>query len=125
MIKLSWLITQTKALSKMRFTKIKKGNNMNSNEIMTLLEGRRTYRRFDESRQIPDEVITDIYRYILEEPGNYLKYYFGYLSLVDLKEKTKNLMGSDFSNKKFHELFLNAGPSDFTNLEKRIKKDDK
>lgn len=33
---------------------------MNSNEIMTLLEGRRTYRRFDESRQIPDEVIADI-----------------------------------------------------------------
>ena len=30
------------------------------NEIMTLLEGRRTYRRFDETRQIPDEVITDM-----------------------------------------------------------------
>lgn len=33
---------------------------MNTNEIMTLLEGRRTYRRFDESRQIPDEVIADM-----------------------------------------------------------------
>ena len=62
MIKLSWLITQTKDLSKMRFAKIKKGNNMNSNEIMTLLEDRRTYRRFDESRQIPDEVINDMKR---------------------------------------------------------------
>ena len=27
---------------------------MSTNEIMALLEGRRTYRRFDESRQIPD-----------------------------------------------------------------------
>ena len=33
---------------------------MNPNEIMTLLEGRRTYRRFDESRQIPDEVVEDM-----------------------------------------------------------------
>ena len=35
---------------------------MNANEVMTLLEGRRTYRRFDESRQIPDEVIADMKR---------------------------------------------------------------
>lgn len=33
---------------------------MNSKDIMNLLEGRRTYRRFDESRQIPDEVICDM-----------------------------------------------------------------
>ena len=33
---------------------------MNTNEIITLLEGRRTYRRFDESRQIPDEVVADM-----------------------------------------------------------------
>ena len=33
---------------------------MNTNEIMTLLEGRRTYRRFDEGRAIPDEVIADM-----------------------------------------------------------------
>ena len=33
---------------------------MNSKEIMTLLEGRRTYRRFDESRAIPDEVVADM-----------------------------------------------------------------
>ena len=35
---------------------------MTSNEIMTLLEGRRTYRRFDESQKIPDEVIADMKR---------------------------------------------------------------
>ena len=35
---------------------------MTSNEIMTLLEGRRTYRRFDESKKIPDEVIADMKR---------------------------------------------------------------
>lgn len=35
---------------------------MSPNEIMKILEGRRTYRRFDESRQIPDEVIADMKR---------------------------------------------------------------
>ena len=33
---------------------------MTPNEIMTLLEGRRTYRRFDEKRAIPDEVVADM-----------------------------------------------------------------
>lgn len=33
---------------------------MSTNEIMALLEGRRTYRRFDESRPIPDEVVADM-----------------------------------------------------------------
>ena len=33
---------------------------MNTQEIMALLEGRRTYRRFDETRQIPDVVISDM-----------------------------------------------------------------
>ena len=70
---------------------------------------------------VDDEIITDIYRYILEEPGNYLKYYFGYLSLVDLKEKVRNDRGSEFTDKKFHELLLNAGPSDFENLEERLR----
>ena len=76
---------------------------------------------------VNEKIIIDTYRYILEEPGNYLKYYFGYLSLIDLKEKTKTYMGSDFTDKQFHELLLNAGPSDFDNLQKRLelKKDDK
>jgi nitroreductase len=39
-----------------------KGDAMNNKEVMELLEGRRTYRRFDESRQIPDDVIADMKR---------------------------------------------------------------
>lgn len=67
-----------------------------------------------------EETITDIHRYILEEPGNYLKYYMGYLLLMDLKEKAKTLMDSDFTDLKFHEFILNSGPSDYDNLEKRL-----
>ena len=35
---------------------------MNSKEIMQILEERRTYRRFDEGRPIPDEVVADMKR---------------------------------------------------------------
>lgn len=35
---------------------------MNTKELMSLLEERRTYRRFDESRKIPDEVVEDMKR---------------------------------------------------------------
>ena len=67
-----------------------------------------------------EETITDIHRYVLEEPGNYLKYYMGYLLFLDLKEKAKIFMGSAYTDIKFHEFILNAGPSDFRNLEKRL-----
>ena len=70
---------------------------------------------------VDTETIKEIHRYVLEEPGNYLKYYMGYLLIMDIKEKAETLMGSAFSDLKFHEFILNAGPSDFENLEKRLK----
>ena len=69
-----------------------------------------------------EDSILDTYQYVLEEPSNYLKYYMGYLLLMDLKEKAKTLMGSDFSDLKFHEFILNAGPSDYNNLENLLFK---
>ena len=70
---------------------------------------------------VEEETIQEIHRYVLEEPGNYLKYYMGYLLLMDIKEKARTLMGSAFSDLKFHKFILHAGPSDFENLEKRLK----
>lgn len=68
-----------------------------------------------------EEACRDIYEYILEEPGNYLKYYVGYLEFLSLKEKAEALMGSAYSDLKFHEFLLKAGPSDFQNLEERLR----
>ena len=70
---------------------------------------------------VEEETIQEIYRYILEEPGNYLKYYMGYLLITDLKEKAETLMGPAYTDMKFHEFILNSGPSDFENLEERLK----
>ena len=42
--------------------KLLEDTNMKLNELMTLLEGRRSYRRFDEERTVPDEVVCDMQR---------------------------------------------------------------
>ena len=62
-----------------------------------------------------------IYEYIVEEPTTYPKYYLGYLELLQLKKQAKLLWGSDFSDTAFHTFLLNAGPSDFPNLTKKLR----
>lgn len=61
-----------------------------------------------------------IYNYIRTEPANYLKYYLGYLEMLKLREQAENLWEEDFSLYKFHQFVLEAGPSDFDNLHKRL-----
>ena len=62
----------------------------------------------------------EIYQYILETPGNYLKYYWGYLSLLDLRTSEQNRLGQDFDLKKFHSQVLKIGGVQFPVLEKYI-----
>ena len=65
-------------------------------------------------------VVSEIYQYILETPGNYLKYYWGYLSLLDLRTSEQNRLGQDFDLKKFHRQVLKIGGVQFPVLEKYI-----
>lgn len=58
-----------------------------------------------------------VYDYIAEEPANYLKYYLGYLEILSLKEKAMELWQDDYSDYRFHQFFLDCGPSDFETLE--------
>lgn len=58
-----------------------------------------------------------VYDYIAEEPANYLKYYLGYLEILSLKEKAMNLWKDSYSDYRFHQFFLDCGPSDFATLE--------
>ena len=53
--------------------------------------------------------ITDL---ILEEPGNYLKYYVGYLKFRQMREQFA-LENKSFSVSAFHEAILRTGPSPF------------
>ena len=65
-------------------------------------------------------VVSEIYQYILETPGNYLKYYWGYLSLLDLRTSEQNRLGQDFDLKKFHSQVLKIGGVQYPVLEKYI-----
>lgn len=62
-----------------------------------------------------------IYEYIVEEPTNYLKYYLGYLEILNLKEEARTLWGTGYSDLRFHTFFLESGPSDFKNLSLRLE----
>lgn len=63
---------------------------------------------------IDDEaVIADIYNYILGDPANYLKYYVGYVEILELKKDYMKQQGEDFSQKEFHKELLEVGPAPF------------
>ena len=63
----------------------------------------------------------EIYQYIVETPGNYLKYYWGYLNFLDLKTVCQKRLGDDFDLKEFHRRILEIGPVQFPVLEKYMK----
>lgn len=67
-----------------------------------------------------EESCRAVYEYIVEEPTNYLKYYLGYLEILQLKEKAAEEWGSKYSDYEFHKFLLDAGPSDFQSLEGRL-----
>ncbi|URW87804.1 DUF885 domain-containing protein [Blautia wexlerae] len=62
--------------------------------------------------------VAEIYQYIVETPGNYLKYYWGYLNFLDLKTVCQKRLGDDFDLKEFHRRILDIGPVQFPVLEK-------
>lgn len=66
---------------------------------------------------------SEIYQYSVETPGNYLKYYWGYLNFLDLKKSCQNSMGADFDLKKFHRKIMEIGPVQFPVLEKYLKQE--
>lgn len=69
-----------------------------------------------------DAAIKEITQLILSEPGNYLKYYVGYIEFLELKDYAKNLFGKDYSDKSFHQAILDIGPAPFSIVKKYLPK---
>ena len=69
-----------------------------------------------------ESVIKEITQLILAEPGNYLKYYIGYMEFLELKDFAKDLFGEEYSDKSFHQAILDIGPAPFAILEKYLPK---
>jgi len=59
-----------------------------------------------------------MYNAILEAPANYLKYYVGCLSFMDLRDAVKEKDGDAFDLKEFHTQVLEIGPAPFPVLYK-------
>lgn len=64
--------------------------------------------------------ITSIYQAIVAEPVNYLKYYIGYLEILELRDYAKELMRDDFSIKKFHHALIQIGEAPFYIIKKYL-----
>ena len=63
------------------------------------------------------ETVEQIYELIIGSPGNYLKYYIGYVEFLELKKEWAKEKGADFSQKEFHEAVLETGPAPFKIVE--------
>jgi len=62
-----------------------------------------------------------IYEVICDAPANYLKYYVGYLEILELKEKAKELWNEEYSDYTFHKWLLESGGGDYKNLEELLR----
>ena len=65
-------------------------------------------------------VIRSVYTYIAQEPCNYLKYYLGYLEILSLQDRAKELWQNEYTDLRFHTFYLDCGPSDFATLEEEL-----
>ena len=57
------------------------------------------------------EMVDKIYDLILGSPGNYLKYYIGYVKFLELKKEW--IKSGNQSQKEFHQAVLSVGPAPF------------
>lgn len=63
------------------------------------------------------QTIQDIYNLILGDPGNYLKYYIGYVEFLELKKSAITHWGNKFTQERFHKAVLDTGPAPFDIVE--------
>ena len=55
------------------------------------------------------------------EPGTYITYYGGYLKILECRNLAMECWGDAYSDKKFHQILLEAGPQSFENIKKLIR----
>lgn len=77
-----------------------------------------------------NDALSSLYAYIAEEPCNYLKYYLGYLEILELKRQAAVLwsdtdhISATYDNTdflyRFHTYLLQNGPADYRTLARRL-----
>lgn len=66
------------------------------------------------------QVCQEIFQYIIENPGNYLKYYLGFLNFRALEKTVREIEGTDFRLEEFHKNLLDLGPAQFPVVKKYL-----
>lgn len=80
--------------------------------------------KYLENLGIKDKNLSSVlFETIIEEPGLYPQYGIGYLEIIDLKNKAKNISADQFVLKDFHEFILEIGPAPFPIIEDRLDKE--
>ena len=82
-----------------------------------------TIRFFERFGLDDSEIVEEIYKLIIGTPGNYAKYYLGYLKIYTLKKEIAAKLGANFSQLQFHKALLDVGPAPFDIVEKYVKDD--
>lgn len=79
-------------------------------------------RFLQESFGITDETTVErFYQTVCEDPANYMKYYMGYLEIMDMKEDAQDTLKDSFDLKEFHTFLLNFGPAPFSIIRDHLK----
>lgn len=61
----------------------------------------------------PGSVADDIFDAMVENPGNYLSYYVGYLEFLNMRKTAEAQLGSRFDAREFHTFLLDMGNAPF------------
>lgn len=60
--------------------------------------------------------------FVVENPANYPAYYYGYYKMISLRDRYKSVLGTSYTDLKFHTAVLEAGPMTFSQLEAKLFK---
>lgn len=63
------------------------------------------------------EVCEEMFNSIIDNPGNYLKYYTGYLEISTLRDTAQSTLGDRYSAKAFHKFILDMEGASFRVIE--------
>lgn len=63
------------------------------------------------------EVVKEIFESIVDNPGNYLTYYTGYLEILTLRDTARSTLGTRYDPKAFHKFILDMESASFRVIE--------
>lgn len=60
-----------------------------------------------------EDIIEEMYPYIINDPAGYLDYYVGYMEIRNMADEARLALGNDYEAKEFHRFLLDFGPAPF------------